>query len=302
MANVLYNVFKRDLMNGSIDLDTDTIMVMLVTSGYTPNIDSHTKRSDITNEVQAPATRGYDPAATEDAAAKREGPMDFDLQGPFQIPLWFDYIATFVWAITGALIAARRGYDIAGIAVLALVSATGGGLLRDGIFLQSEPPLFLRTWVYMALVIAAAGAVQLAGSRIQHIPLFNARSRVIDAFGLGGFAITGLQLSLAAGLSAPGGRLRGGGQRRRRRRAARSARPPRPGNLQARPAGGAGGAGRMHHLSWAAAGPEIGGHRGRDDLGGRRLRHPHRGVALRVADPRPAGFRGTDDGSNPHPG
>lgn len=51
MANVLYNSFKRDLMNGAIDLDTDTIQILLVTSSYTPNIDSHTKRSDITNEV-----------------------------------------------------------------------------------------------------------------------------------------------------------------------------------------------------------------------------------------------------------
>lgn len=129
--------------------------------------------------------------------------MQLDLEGPFQIPLWFDYLATFAWAITGASIAARRGYDIAGIAVLALVSATGGGLLRDGIFLQNQPPLFLRTWVYMALVVVAAGAVYLAGSRIQRTPLFNRTIALIDAFGLGGFAITGLQLSLAAGLTPP---------------------------------------------------------------------------------------------------
>lgn len=51
MASVVYNSFKRDIMNGSIDLDTDTVKVMLVTSTYSPNIDSHTKRSDITNEV-----------------------------------------------------------------------------------------------------------------------------------------------------------------------------------------------------------------------------------------------------------
>jgi hypothetical protein len=51
MANVTYNSFKRDIMNGSIDLDTDTIKVMLVTSAYTPDQDAHTKRSDITNEV-----------------------------------------------------------------------------------------------------------------------------------------------------------------------------------------------------------------------------------------------------------
>jgi hypothetical protein len=38
-------------MNRSIDLDTDTIKVLLVTSAYTPDQDAHTKRSDVTNEV-----------------------------------------------------------------------------------------------------------------------------------------------------------------------------------------------------------------------------------------------------------
>lgn len=51
MASVIYNSFKRDIMNGAIDLDTDTINVMLVASSYTPDQDAHTKRSDITNEV-----------------------------------------------------------------------------------------------------------------------------------------------------------------------------------------------------------------------------------------------------------
>lgn len=129
--------------------------------------------------------------------------MDLDLGGPFRLPLWFDYSATFIWALSGALIAARRRYDIAGIAALALVSATGGGLLRDGIFLQTGPPLFLRTWVYIALVLAAALAVDLAGSRIQRIPYFERTIALVDALGLGGFAITGVQLSLDAGLTPP---------------------------------------------------------------------------------------------------
>lgn len=51
MADVIYNSFKRDIMNGAIDLDTDTIKVMLVTSSYIPDQDAHTKRSDIANEV-----------------------------------------------------------------------------------------------------------------------------------------------------------------------------------------------------------------------------------------------------------
>lgn len=50
MADVIYTTFKRDIMNGALDLDTDTIKVMLVTSTYTASA-SHAKRSDITNEV-----------------------------------------------------------------------------------------------------------------------------------------------------------------------------------------------------------------------------------------------------------
>jgi hypothetical protein len=51
MADVIYNSFKKKIMDGSIDLDTDTIKVVLVTSSYTPNIDTHTQYSHITNQV-----------------------------------------------------------------------------------------------------------------------------------------------------------------------------------------------------------------------------------------------------------
>ena len=51
MANVVYNAFKKNIMNGSIDLDSDTIKVMLVTSSYTPDQDNHDYKDDVTNEV-----------------------------------------------------------------------------------------------------------------------------------------------------------------------------------------------------------------------------------------------------------
>lgn len=52
----LYNSFPYELSRGNIDLDTDTFYIMLVTSAYTFNQDTHTRRSDITNEV---AGTGY---------------------------------------------------------------------------------------------------------------------------------------------------------------------------------------------------------------------------------------------------
>lgn len=51
MADVIYNSFKAYIMDGSIDLDTDTINVALVTSSYTPDQDAHEDFADVTNEV-----------------------------------------------------------------------------------------------------------------------------------------------------------------------------------------------------------------------------------------------------------
>lgn len=51
MADVKYNSFKVALAENTIDLETDTINCMLVTSAYTPDPDLHANRSDVTNEV-----------------------------------------------------------------------------------------------------------------------------------------------------------------------------------------------------------------------------------------------------------
>src|ERR1051326_3245354 len=51
MASLIYNNSKKFILNGSLDFDTDTFKVMLVTSSYAPNVDTHDFRDDITNEV-----------------------------------------------------------------------------------------------------------------------------------------------------------------------------------------------------------------------------------------------------------
>jgi len=51
MASLIYNSAIDDMARGAIDFDTDTFKVMLVTSTYTPNKDTHDKRDDVTNEV-----------------------------------------------------------------------------------------------------------------------------------------------------------------------------------------------------------------------------------------------------------
>ena len=47
----MYGNFVAKLANKEIDLDSDTLKVMLTTSAYTPNQDTHIYKSSVTNEV-----------------------------------------------------------------------------------------------------------------------------------------------------------------------------------------------------------------------------------------------------------
>ena len=81
------------------------------------------------------------------------------------------------------------------------MTAAGGGLLRDGLFLQAGPPVLLRTPVYIILITIAAVIVIAAGAAVRRIPHFDRIVALIDVFGLGAYAIVGLELSLSLGLS-----------------------------------------------------------------------------------------------------
>jgi uncharacterized membrane protein YeiH len=115
----------------------------------------------------------------------------------------FDLGASFMWATSGALLAARRGFDVTGIFAVALVSATGGGLLRDGLFLQAGPPAVVRTSAYVIIAGATALGVWMFGDRIERYRLLSDTLMIADALGLGAFAVVGMHLSIASGLSLP---------------------------------------------------------------------------------------------------
>lgn len=47
----MYGLFLKSLANKEVDLDSDSLKVMLCTSAYTPNQDTHQYKSSVTNEV-----------------------------------------------------------------------------------------------------------------------------------------------------------------------------------------------------------------------------------------------------------
>ena len=66
-----------------------------------------------------------------------------------------DLIGIFAFAISGALLAIHRDFDVVGIAILAVITALGGGLLRDLVLGDTPPPAFTQ-WEYLAVPLAAA--------------------------------------------------------------------------------------------------------------------------------------------------
>jgi uncharacterized membrane protein YeiH len=128
------------------------------------------------------------------------------MQVEFAIPLYFDYFATFAWALSGAVVGARRGYDVIGVFVIALVSSTGGGLIRDG-FLLHRTPALLTNGVYLVLIILATALIALAARRLVSVlnrAWLDKLIELIDAVGVPAFAIVGIQIALAQGISIPG--------------------------------------------------------------------------------------------------
>lgn len=124
---------------------------------------------------------------------------------------YFDLGATFLWASSGAVLAARRGYDLTGIFAIALVSSCGGGLLRDALFLQAGPPILVRTPTYVLVTLVASLLTWRFGASLHgRLPPPVVRlTELADALGLGAFAVVGMRLALAASISVAGAMLVG---------------------------------------------------------------------------------------------
>lgn len=117
------------------------------------------------------------------------------LIGQFTLPLAFDLAATFFFAVTGALTAMRKSYDLVGVFFLALVTGLGGGLLRDGVFLQQVPAVLASP--YLATVAVAMILGLVFGDTLNRLSL---AFLLVDALGLGLYTVVGAQKALNAGL------------------------------------------------------------------------------------------------------
>lgn len=112
----------------------------------------------------------------------------------FRLVQFFDVIAAVVFAVSGSLVASRKGLDVMGFMWLAVVTGVGGGTVRDLII---DVPVF---WVQSPIYITAC----LVTAVVMHFvaPAVESRSRTLlwfDAFGLALVTVAGTVKSLDVG-------------------------------------------------------------------------------------------------------
>jgi uncharacterized membrane protein YeiH len=109
----------------------------------------------------------------------------------FRLVQLFDVLAAVVFAVSGALVASRKGLDVMGFMWFAVITGVGGGTVRDLIL---NVPVF---WVQQPIHVAAC----LVTAVVMHFvaPLVESRYRTLlwfDAFGLALVTIAGTAKAL----------------------------------------------------------------------------------------------------------
>jgi uncharacterized membrane protein YeiH len=114
-------------------------------------------------------------------------------------------LGTFVFGLSGAMVAIRRRFDIFGVLVLAVATGVAGGIVRD-LLLGAVPPEVLRSYWPMAVACLAGVCAFFFQPLIER---FKRPVMLLDAIGLGVFAVAGCRKALLYGLEPPGAILLG---------------------------------------------------------------------------------------------
>ncbi|MEL4504554.1 trimeric intracellular cation channel family protein [Luteococcus sp. H138] len=109
--------------------------------------------------------------------------------------LLLDFVGVFAFALSGGLVGVRRHFDIFGILTLALVTALGGGIVRDLLLGITPPSNITNLPLVVTALLAGLVTFWFEGTleKLRRVVL------VADAIGLGAFAITGTMTAIVAG-------------------------------------------------------------------------------------------------------
>ena len=108
-----------------------------------------------------------------------------------------NYIGIAALATSGAVVGVRKGFDLFGIATLAVLTGIGGVVLRD-MLLDLAPPASIQHWQDITVCLAAAAVTTIFAKWVIQL---NQLVLVLDAVGMGFFATSGAAISADHGAS-----------------------------------------------------------------------------------------------------
>ena len=115
----------------------------------------------------------------------------------FRLVHFFDILAAVVFAVSGALVASRKGMDVMGFMWLAVITGVGGGTVRD--LILNVPVFWVQNPVYVSVCLATAVVMHFVAPRVE------SRYRTLlwfDAFGLALVTVAGTVKALDVGAPA----------------------------------------------------------------------------------------------------
>lgn len=107
-----------------------------------------------------------------------------------------DLVGVFAFAVSGALLAVEKRFDIVGLVILAETTAIGGGIIRD-LVIGASPPAALTHTSYLLVPLGAAVVAFFAHAQLERL---QAPVLLFDAAGLGLYAVAGTAKAAAYGL------------------------------------------------------------------------------------------------------
>ena len=107
-----------------------------------------------------------------------------------------DVLGTFAFAISGALVALEKKFDMFGVLIIAFVTAVGGGMLRD-ILIDAHPINWIGNLNYVYIIFSAVVFTFLFKSKIAHL---SKTMFLFDTIGISVFTLLGLKKGLAFNL------------------------------------------------------------------------------------------------------
>lgn len=117
----------------------------------------------------------------------------------------FEIMGTIAFASSGALTAVKCGMDLLGVNVLAIITAAGGGIIRD-IMIGSLPPSMFSSPICILVSLLTANIIFIILTAVckrnrltRFTEIYDKIMPVLDTIGLAVFTVTGINAGIACG-------------------------------------------------------------------------------------------------------